>query len=171
MAYWLSKILPLAVLPLGFSLILLLVGLIGRWRWPVITAVVLLWLLSLGLVSQTLWRWLEKPWHRQSVAKAASADAIVALSGGRHPAPGTERVASLLEGPDPCLACFITRMEVLYRVWKDEVESSGRLAYEHLQSLPIQWVDQTEPLLLEASRIRVSHPLPFLMSGSLPRRS
>ena len=37
MAYWLSKILLLAVLPLSFSLILLLVGLIGRWRWPVIT--------------------------------------------------------------------------------------------------------------------------------------
>ncbi|KZR93734.1 hypothetical protein MITS9509_00329 [Synechococcus sp. MIT S9509] len=51
MAYWLSKILPLALLPLGLSLILLLVGLIGRWRWPVITAVVLLWLFSLGLAS------------------------------------------------------------------------------------------------------------------------
>ena len=73
--------------------------------------------------------------------------------------PGAERVATLLEGPDPCLACFITRMEVLYRVWKDEGERSGRLAYEQLQSLPIQWVDQTEPLLLEASRIKASHPL------------
>ena len=72
---------------------------------------------------------------------------------------GAERVATLLEGPDPCLACFITRMEVLYRVWKDEGERSGRLAYEQLQSLPIQWVDQTEPLLLEASRIKASHPL------------
>ena len=93
MAYWLSKILPLAVLPLGFSLILLLVGLIGRWRWPVITAVVLLWLFSLGLVSQTLWRWLENPWQRQLAAEAASADAIVVLSGGRHPAPGATKVS------------------------------------------------------------------------------
>ena len=57
MIYLLSKLLPLALLPLGFSLILLLVGLIGRWRWPVIAAVVLLWVCSLGLVSQTLWRW------------------------------------------------------------------------------------------------------------------
>ena len=64
MAYILSKLLPLALLPLGLSLILLLVGLLGRWRWPVITAVVLLWLCSLGLVSQTLWRWLEAPWTR-----------------------------------------------------------------------------------------------------------
>ena len=50
-------------------------------------------------------------------------------------------------------------MEALYRVWKDEGERSGRLAYEQLQSLPIQWVDQTEPLLMEASRIKATHPL------------
>ncbi len=77
----------------------------------------------------------------------------------RDDEPGAERVAMLLEGPDLCFACFITRMEVLYRVWKDEGERSGRLAYEQLQSLPIQWVDQTEPLLLEASRMKASHPL------------
>ena len=77
----------------------------------------------------------------------------------RDDEPGAERVAMLLEGPDPCFACFITRMEVLYRVWKDEGERSGRLAYEQLQSLPIQWVDQTEPLLLEASRIKALHRL------------
>ena len=82
--------------------------------------------------------------------------AIITL---RDDEPGAERVAKFLEGPDPCLACFITRMEVLYRVWKDEGERSGRLAYEQLQSLPIQWIDQTEPLLLEASRIKASHPL------------
>ncbi len=82
MAYLLSKVLPVACLPLGFSLILLLVGLIGRWRWPVISSVVLLWLFSLGLVSQFLWRWLEAPWQRQPAADAVSADAIVVLSGG-----------------------------------------------------------------------------------------
>ena len=77
----------------------------------------------------------------------------------RDDEPGAERVAMLLEGPDPCFSCFITRMEVLYRVWKDEGERSGRRAYEQLQSLPIQWVDQTEPLLLEASRIKALHRL------------
>ena len=77
----------------------------------------------------------------------------------RDDEPGAERVAMLLEGTDPCFACFVTRMEALYRVWKDEGERSGRLAYEQLQSLPIQWVDQTEPLLLAASLIKASHPL------------
>ena len=91
------------LLPLGFSLILLAVGLIGRWRWPVITAVLLLWVCSLGLVSQTLWRWLEAPWQRKPAAKASSADAIVVLSGGRHPAPGAMRVSEWHD-PDRFLA-------------------------------------------------------------------
>ena len=77
----------------------------------------------------------------------------------RDDEPGAERVAMLLEGPDPCFACFMTRMEMLYRVWKDEGERSGRLAYEQLLSLPIQWVDQTDALLLEASRIKALHRL------------
>ena len=93
MLYLLSKLLPLALLPLGLSLILLLVGLIGRWRWPVISAVVLLWVCSLGLVSQTLWRWLEAPWQRSAASASPSAKAIVVLSGGRHPAPGAVRVS------------------------------------------------------------------------------
>ena len=101
--YLLSKLLPLALLPLGCSLILLLVGLIGRWRWPVITAVVQLWVCSLGLVSQTLWRWLGVPWPRTTVAAAPSAKAIVVLSGGRHPAPGAAMVSEW-HNPDRFLA-------------------------------------------------------------------
>ena len=103
MAYWLSKLLPLALLPLGLSLILLLVGLIGRWRWPVITAALMLWLFSLGLVSQILWRWLEAPWQRRMAAEAPQADAIVVLSGGRHPAPGPDRLSEWHD-PDRFLA-------------------------------------------------------------------
>ena len=103
LAYLLSKLLPLAVLPLGLSLILLLVGLIARWRWPVITAALLLWVFSLGLVSQGLWRWLEAPWQRRAAAAAPRADAIVVLSGGRHPAPGAARVSEW-EDPDRFLA-------------------------------------------------------------------
>ena len=103
MAYWLSKLLPLALLPLGLSLILLLVGLIGRWRWPVITAALMLWLFSLGLVSQILWRWLEAPWQRRMAAESPQADAIVVLSGGRHPAPGPDRLSEWHD-PDRFLA-------------------------------------------------------------------
>ena len=103
MAYLLSKLLPLAVLPLGLSLILLVVGLIGRRRWPVIAALLLLWVFSLGLMSQSLWRWLEAPWQRRAATAAPSADAIVVLSGGRHPAPGAARVSEWRD-PDRFLA-------------------------------------------------------------------
>ena len=112
MAYLLSKLLPLAVLPLGLSLILLLVGLIARWRWPVISALLLMWVFSLGLVSQGLWRWLEAPWQRRAATAAPRADAIVVLSGGRHPAPGAARVSEW-EDPDR----FLTGLD-LYRAGK-----------------------------------------------------
>ena len=82
---------------------------------------------------------------------------------------GEERIARLLEGQDSCFVCFITRMEVLSRVWKEEGEMCGRFAYEQLQSLPIQWVDQAEPLLLEASRSRRHVPFLLRMPGSSPR--
>ena len=99
MAFFLSKILPLAILPFGFSLILLLIGLITRWRWPVCMALTFLWFFSLGLVSQSLWRWLETPWQRRFAMDAPPADAIVVLSGGRHPAPGAAHVSEW-EDPD-----------------------------------------------------------------------
>ena len=103
MSYLLSKLLPLVFLPLGFSLIMLVVGLVGRWRWPVVTAALLLWVFSLGLVSQSLWRWLESPWQRRSVLEAPQADAIVVLSGSLHPAPGPARLSEW-EDPDRFLA-------------------------------------------------------------------
>ena len=103
MSYLLSKILPLAFLPLGLSLILLFIGWIARWRWPVVTAALLLWLCSLGLVSQSLWRWLEAPWQRRSALEAPRADVIVVLSGGRHPAPGQARLSEWHD-PDRFLA-------------------------------------------------------------------
>ena len=103
MAYILSKLLPLALLPLGFSLILLVVGLVSRRCWPVVTAALLLWVFSLGMVSQGLWRWLEAPWERRSALEAPQADAIVVLSGGRHPAPGPARLSEWHD-PDRFLA-------------------------------------------------------------------
>ena len=103
MAYLLSKLLPLVILPLGFSLILLVVGLLGRWRWSVVIAALLLWVFSLGLVSQFLWRRLESPWQRHSVSEAPKADAIVVLSGGRHPAPSSARLSEWHD-PDRFLA-------------------------------------------------------------------
>lgn len=77
----------------------------------------------------------------------------------RDDEPGADRVEALLNGPDRCLVCFLSRMEVLYRVWKDEGERAGRLAYEQLQALPIQWVEAGEPLLERAASLKATHPL------------
>jgi len=77
----------------------------------------------------------------------------------RDDEPGADRVEQLLEQPQRCYACFLTRMEVLYRVWKDENERAGRLAYEQLKALPLQWIEASEPLLQRAAGIKACHSL------------
>jgi len=60
---------------------------------------------------------------------------------------GAARLERALEQPQRCHTCFLTRMEVLYRVWKDEDERACRLAYEQLKALPLLWIEASEPLL------------------------
>ncbi len=50
-------------------------------------------------------------------------------------------------------------MEILYRVWKDEGESAGYLAYEMAQSLPIKWIHEDKNLLELSARIKAGHSL------------
>ena len=76
-------------MPLGFGLVLVVVGLIGRSRWALDSAALLLWLFPLGFVSQSLWRLLEEHWQRRSAFDAPQADAFVVLSDGRYPALGS----------------------------------------------------------------------------------
>ena len=86
--------------------------------------------------------------------------ALLAL---RDDEDGAERVALLLQsaqdGESRCLVCFMSRMEVLYRVWKDESERNGRLADAQLQSLPITWVPCSDALLEQAAAIKANHRL------------
>ncbi len=78
--------------------------------------------------------------------------ALLAL---RDDEPGAERVAGLLrEKSVQCHACFMTRMEILYRVWKDEGELSGKLALQQCLALPLQWVEADEALLLQAAELK-----------------
>ena len=87
--------------------------------------------------------------------------ALLAL---RDDESGAQRVAALLvdsaKGPaSSCLACFMSRMEVLYRVWKDEGERSGRLAHEQLLALPIRWVEASDALLMRAAELKAGFAL------------
>jgi len=81
----------------------------------------------------------------------------------RDDEPGAERVAALLNaasrGGLPCHGCFISLMEVLYRVWKDEGETSGRDAYAVCQQLPIVWLHESPALLERAAAIKARFPV------------
>ena len=86
--------------------------------------------------------------------------ALLAL---REDEGGAERVADLLQaaqsGESRCLVCFMSRMEVLTRVWKDEGERSAHLADAQLLSLPLEWVSCSDQLSERAAAIKACHPL------------
>ncbi len=76
---------------------------------------------------------------------------------------GASQVADLLYAAQKektnCFSCFITLMEVFYRVWKDESEKEGRLAYEQCKSLPLEWIHESKPLLEKAAEIKATNRL------------
>lgn len=76
---------------------------------------------------------------------------------------GAEQVAEILHQAQQhkahCFGCFMSLMEVFYRVWKDESELEGRLAYQQCLSLPIEWIHEHEALLEKAAEIKACHQL------------
>ena len=67
---------------------------------------------------------------------------------------GSARVATLfqLAARRQCrlLISFMTRMEILYLIWRDEGEQAAREALRLLDSLAVEWTT-CEPEILEAS--------------------
>lgn len=86
--------------------------------------------------------------------------ALLAL---RDNEPGADRVAELLDaaadGGLACHGCFMSLMEVLYRVWKDEGEMAGRVAYAVCQQLAISWQHENSTLLERAAEIKARFPV------------
>jgi predicted nucleic acid-binding protein len=81
--------------------------------------------------------------------------ALLALRGDES---GADRVEALLSRAkkNQCqlLASFMSRMEVLYNVWRGEGEDAARHALRLMDSFAVQWVS-CEPNILEiASRIK-----------------
>ncbi len=76
---------------------------------------------------------------------------------------GADEVADLLyqsqAGQAQCLACFMTLMEIFYRVWKDEGEIAGRLAYEQVKALPLVWVHDDPVLLEKAAELKATYTI------------
>lgn len=86
--------------------------------------------------------------------------ALLAL---RDNEPGAEQVATLLKaavlGEQRCYGCFMSLMEVYYRVWKDEGAEAGKEAYQRCLALPVEWVHESPALLERAASIKATHPL------------
>lgn len=76
---------------------------------------------------------------------------------------GANEVADLLyqaqAGQAQCLAGFMTVMEIFYRVWKDEGEIAGRLAYEQVKALPLVWVHEDALLLEKAAELKATYAI------------
>lgn len=98
MMVFLSKFLPLLVLPIGITLFLIAVGLLRRRRRWHVMAAAWLWLCSIPAVGNTLARRMESGAVRIAASDAPAADAIVVLSGGRVVAPGPAKIS---EWDDP----------------------------------------------------------------------
>lgn len=81
----------------------------------------------------------------------------------RDDEPGADRVAEVLDlaakGKAKCYGCFITLMEVLYRVWRDENKAAGQLVYQQCMALPMEWLPNNEALLLKAAEYKATYPL------------
>jgi predicted nucleic acid-binding protein len=77
--------------------------------------------------------------------------------------PGADRVAEVLalaaRGKAKCFGCFITLMEVLYRVWRDEDKAAGQLAYQQCLALPMEWLSNNEAILIKAAEYKAVYPL------------
>jgi uncharacterized protein with PIN domain len=81
-----------------------------------------------------------------------------ALSALRSEESGAETVEALLSRAkrNQCrlLISFMSRMEMLYNVWREEGEESARHALRLMDSFPVQWVSCETDILEVASRIK-----------------
>ena len=81
----------------------------------------------------------------------------------RDDEPGAARVAAILEGTATgeieCCGCFMTLMEIYYRVWKDEGRDRGRRAYEDVRRLPLEWIHESPELLERAAAVKATRAL------------
>lgn len=81
----------------------------------------------------------------------------------RDDEPGADRVAEVLgfatRGKAKCYGCFISLMEVYYRVWRDEGKAAAQLAYQQCLALPMEWLSNSEALLVKAAEYKAIYPL------------
>lgn len=81
--------------------------------------------------------------------------ALLALRGDEAGADRVETVLSMAKG-NRCrlLASFMTRMEILYLVWREEGEQAAREALRLIESFKMEWVSCEARILEIASRLK-----------------
>jgi len=76
----------------------------------------------------------------------------------RSDEPGADRVADLLlrarKGSCRLFASFMTRMELLYLIWREEGEEAAREALRLVDSFAFEWISCDPPILEVASRLK-----------------
>ena len=78
---FLNKLLPVFVLPLGLVILLLIFALWRKRRWPVVAAILVLYVGSIPFVGNRLIGWLETRYAETPLDRVQSADAVVVLGG------------------------------------------------------------------------------------------
>lgn len=78
---YLNKLLPIFISPIGLISALILIGLMTRRHGFAWTGIILFWLASLPIISNSLIKSLESDYEIQNIDQIASHDAVVVLSG------------------------------------------------------------------------------------------
>jgi len=86
--------------------------------------------------------------------------ALLAL---RSDESGADRVEAIIQQAKKnqlqLLASFMTRMEVLYRVWREEGHEAAREALRLIDSFPVEWVSCEPEILETAARLKAQGKL------------
>src|SRR5690606_5066401 len=96
---YLNKLLPIFLLPTGFSLICLVIGLLWR-KWLCWVSLLVLWIAATPAVATWAMRSAEGWQIRQSIHEMPSAQAIVVLSGMLVNPPGNDSIHEFGDGID-----------------------------------------------------------------------
>ena len=78
---YLNKLLPIFASPLGLISFLIILGIFTKRMIYIVTAVLLLWITSLPIVSNSLMGILERNYQVQSFDNISEDDTVVVLSG------------------------------------------------------------------------------------------
>ena len=165
MGFWLSKLLPQLLYPLGLSLLLQWVALLNRRRrWaPAVSAggLLLLTVPSLPLVSDALLRPLEQEAAALTPTTIPQADAIVVLGGGVLPAAPTGLGIEINDLGDR-LICGVRLLRAQTAPWL--LTSGGRVSFQQGDDPP-----PAEAHLSKDLAVELGVPAQAVMSNPLPR--